>query len=197
MNMSKKTDNKVNMQENEKATKVVSFIDKQREVTQQRYAQLEESLAEMMAAIEDNARLQLNLHDLTLEVMRCADLTTAIDCLVTGLQNRFGLHDVQLWGQPSSFLAKPVPTEGVQQFMQHMQTHAVEFAAADRFPCELWAKSAVVSAAAFRLSAAGQAYAVLLLGRADREFDDAVDVLFLQQFVDIMSLWLAQLMHHH
>ncbi|HQT03087.1 MAG TPA: DUF484 family protein, partial [Thiotrichales bacterium] len=52
------------------SAKVVSFVDKQLHLTQQRQAQLEASLSEMMEAIEDNARLQLNLHDLTLEVMQ-------------------------------------------------------------------------------------------------------------------------------
>lgn len=177
-----------------KTAKVISFVDKQRQVTQQRYQQLESSFAEMMAAIEDNAQLQLNLHDLTLEVMQCTTLAQAVNLLITGLIARFALHDVQLWSMPDYPLAQPIPTEGVCAFLQHMQAHRVEFGTYQQFPSELWGRAGVRSAAAFQLSAHGCAYAVLLLGRDDDQFSECVDVLFLQQFVQIMGLWLAQLM---
>jgi hypothetical protein len=61
------------------------------------------------------------------------------------------------------------------------------------FPMEVWGVTGVFSGCAFRVSAFGQAYGVLVLGRGDTLFSEAADTLFLQQFVDVMGLWLARL----
>lgn len=175
------------------SAKVVSFVDKQLQLTQQRQAQLEVSLSEMMEAIEDNARLQLNLHDLTLEVMQAETLDQAIQLIQQGLKQRFDLRDVQLWGQTNSFLTKAVPTEAMSYFLAYMQRNALAFGAVSAFPTEVWGATGVLSGCAFRVSAYGRAYGVLVLGRGDRLFDEAADTLFLQQFVDVMGLWLARL----
>jgi uncharacterized protein YigA (DUF484 family) len=175
------------------SVKVVSFVDKQLQLTQQRQAQLESSLSEMMEAIEDNARLQLNLHDLTLEVMQAPTLELAVQLIKQGLKQRFDLHDVQLWGQANSLLPKGIPTEAMAYFLAHMQTNALAFGAVSAFPMEVWGVTGVFSGCAFRVSAFGQAYGVLVLGRGDTLFSEAADTLFLQQFVDVMGLWLARL----
>jgi uncharacterized protein YigA (DUF484 family) len=175
------------------SAKVVSFVDKQLQLTQKRQAELESSLSEMMEAIENNARLQLNLHDLTLEVMQSSTLPQAIELIKKGLIQRFELRDVQLWGQANSGLAKAVPTEGMQLFLTYLQSNPLVFGSVSAFPCEIWAATGVVSGCAFRMSAFGHSYGVLVLGRSDNLFNEAADTLFLQQFVDIMSLWLARL----
>lgn len=175
------------------SAKVVSFVDKQLQLTQQRQAQLESSLSEMMEAIEDNARLQLNLHDLTLEVMQAQHLEQAIQLMKQGLKQRFDLRDVQLWGQANSQLPKPIPTEAMGYFLAHMQTNAIAFGSLSAFPTEVWGATGVVSGCAFRVSAFGQAYGVLVLGRGDDLFNEAADTLFLQQFINVMGLWLARL----
>lgn len=175
------------------AVKVVSFVDKQLQLTQQRQAQLETSLSEMMEAIEDNARLQLNLHDLTLEVMQAQTLEQAIQLMKQGLKQRFDLRDVQLWGQTNALLPKAIPTEAMSYFLAHMQTNALAFGSVSAFPTEVWGATGVLSGCAFRVSAFGQAYGVLVLGRGDALFNEAADTLFLQQFVNVMGLWLARL----
>ena len=175
------------------SAKVVSFVDKQLQLTQQRQAQLESSLSEMMEAIEDNARLQLNLHDLTLEVMQAQSLEQAIQLMKQGLKQRFDLRDVQLWGQSHSLLPKAVPTEAMSYFLAHMQANAIAFGAVSAFPTEVWGATGVLSGCAFRVSAFGRAYGVLVLGRGDTLFNEAADTLFLQQFVNVMGLWLARL----
>lgn len=175
------------------SAKVVSFVDKQLQLTQQRQSQLEASLSEMMEAIEDNARLQLNLHDLTLEVMQAQTLDQAIVLIQQGLKQRFDLRDVQIWGQPNASLAKAVPTENMGYFLAHMQSNALAFGAVSAFPTEVWGATGILSGCAFRLSAFGQAYGVLVLGRGDSLFNEAADTLFLQQFVDVMGIWLARL----
>lgn len=175
------------------SAKVVSFVDKQLQLTQQRQAQLESSLSEMMEAIEDNARLQLNLHDLILEVMQAQSLEQAIQFMQQGLKQRFDLRDVQLWGQAHSQLPKPIPTEAMGYFLAHMQTNTIAFGSFSAFPTEVWGATGVLSGCAFRISAFGQAYGVLVLGRGDELFNEAADTLFLQQFVNVMGLWLAHL----
>lgn len=175
------------------SAKVVSFVDKQLQLTQQRQAQLESSLSEMMEAIEDNARLQLNLHDLTLEVMQAQSLEQAIQLMKQGLKQRFDLRDVQLWGQANSQLPKAIPTETMSYFLAHMQANAIAFGAVSAFPTEVWGATGVVSGCAFRVSAFGHAYGVLVLGRGDVLFNEAADTLFLQQFVNVMGLWFARL----
>lgn len=175
------------------SAKVVSFIDKQLQLTQQRQVQLEASLADMLEAIEDNARLQLNLHDLTLEVMQANGLEQAVEWLKQGLKQRFDLRDVQLWGQANSILPKAIPTEDSANFLAYLQGNAQAMGPTSAFPTEVWGATGVVSGCAFRMSAFGKAYAVLLLGRSDELFNETADTLFLQQFVDVMGLWLAHL----
>lgn len=173
--------------------KVISFVDKQLLLTQKRHAELESSLAEMMSAIEDNARLQLNLHDLTLEVMRAHALSDAVTVLCSGLKNRFALRDVQVWGQSGSLLPRPVPTVTMMQFLAHMKLHDIAFGDAKAFPSELWLTPGVVSGCAFRLSGLQSGYGVLVLGRNDLDFSVEADTLFLQQFVAIIGFWLESM----
>lgn len=175
---------------------VISFVDKQLLLTQKRHAALESSLAEMMSAIEDNARLQLNLHDLTLEVMRAHTLSDAVAVLCSGLKNRFALRDVQVWGQPGSLLPSPVPTVTMMQFLAHMKLHDVAFGDAKAFPPEVWLTPGVVSGCAFRLSGLQSGYGVLVLGRNDLDFSVEADTLFLQQFVAIIGFWLESMGAH-
>jgi uncharacterized protein YigA (DUF484 family) len=99
--------------------RIVSFVDKQLALTQKRHAEMEQSLAEVMSAIEDNARLQLNLHELTLEIMRANSLKDAITLLCEGMKARFDLKNVQVWGRAGSYLPTPVPTEQMQQRIIH------------------------------------------------------------------------------
>lgn len=178
----------------ETSNKVVSFVDKQLAITQKRHTEMEKSLSDMMAAIEDNARLQLNLHDLTLEVMRFRDLNTAVEHLCLGLKQRFDLQDVRVWGQTDSLLPQPVPTQAVQDFMHYMQGHPIAAGTGERFPRELWSTAGVVSACAFALRGRAGAFGVMVLGRKDDAFaSDDMDTLFLQQFVAVMALWLESL----
>lgn len=173
--------------------RIVSFADKQLALTQKRHAEVEQSLADVMSAIEDNARLQLNLHELVLEIMRASCLTDAITLLSDGLMARFELRDVQVWGQAESALPQPIPTEMLQQFMRYMRTHPIANGAGDAFPPEIWTKAGVVSGCAFALRGRGSAYGVLVIGRKDDAFEGEVDTLFLQQFVALMGFWLEQM----
>jgi uncharacterized protein YigA (DUF484 family) len=177
----------------ESNAKIVSLVDKQLAMAQKRHEEMEQALSEVMAAIEDNARLQLNLHDLTLEVMRAADLATALSVLISGLKQRFDLKDVQVWGQFGSSLPQPIPTESVMQFMHYMQGHPLVSGLGSTFPIEVWQVARVVSGCAFALRGRQGAYGVVLMGRKDDVFAQEIDTLFLQQFVDIMGLYLERL----
>lgn len=170
--------------------RVVSFIEKQLAVTQKRHAEMEASLAEVMSAIEDNARLQMHLHELACDVMRCSDLSSAIALLTSALKERFSLKDVVLWGQEGSHLPRIVPSTAMQDFMAHLARVRMENGAGARFPLEAWSVPGVVSGCAFRLVGKGYAFGVLLLGRHDDGFVGEIDTLFLQQFVDSIGFWL-------
>jgi uncharacterized protein YigA (DUF484 family) len=170
--------------------RVVSFVEKQLSIAQKRHAEMESSLAEVLSAIEDNARLQLNLHELMCDVMRAGELSSGIECLLQGLKHRFALKDVQIWGMPSAILPQAVPTEPMQLFLTHMAQYPCETGLAERFPTEVWGVAGVVTGCAFRLKGTGQPFGVLVLGRSDDGFDGDVDTLFLKQFVDIMGFWL-------
>jgi uncharacterized protein YigA (DUF484 family) len=170
--------------------RVVSFIEKQLAVTQKRHAEMEASLAEVMSAIEDNARLQMHLHELMCDVMRCRQLDTALTLLRTELKERFSLKDVVLWGQDGSLLPRTVPSSAMCNFMEHLAKVRTENGEGSRFPLESWSVPGVVSGCAFRLIGRGAAFGVLMLGRQDDGFSGEVDTLFLQQFVDIMGFWL-------
>lgn len=170
--------------------RVVSFVEKQLSIAQKRHAEMEASLTEVLAAIEDNARLQLNLHEISCDVMRTGELSAGVNCLLAGLKHRFALKDVQLWGMPASLLPPIVPTEPMQLFLSHMAQYPCEMGLAERFPIEAWGGAGVVTGCAFRLKGIGQPYGVLMLGRSDDGFDGEVDTLFLKQFVDVMGFWL-------
>jgi len=171
------------------SNRVVSFVDKQLALTQKRHAEMEQALSEVMSAIEDNARLQLNLHELTLEIMRATNLSDALVLLCDGLTARFELKDVRVLGQVGSGLPLPVPTEMMQDFMHYMSTHPLANGDGDAFPSEVWSKPGVVSGCAFALKGRGTAYGVLLIGRKDDAFVGEVDTLFLQQFVSVIGFW--------
>jgi len=173
--------------------RVVSFVDKQLALTQKRHAEMEQALSEVMSAIEDNARLQLNLHELTLEVMRASTVTDAIVLLCDGLKARFELKDVRVFGQAGCGLPMPIPTEMMQDFMHYMRTHGVANGGGDAFPPEVWSTPGVVSGCAFALKGRGTAFGVLVIGRKDDAFVGEVDTLFLQQFVSLMGFWFEQL----
>lgn len=169
---------------------VVSFVERQLAIARKRHAEMEASLSEVMAAIEDNARLQMTLHDLALDVMRAHDCATAVRLLREGLLARFSLKDVQLLGMPGTGLPQPLPTETMQGFVQHMDQEVQVCGAGERFPPELWQVPGVVSACVFSLRGRGDTYGLLALGRADDGFAGEVDTLFLRQFVALMGLWL-------
>jgi uncharacterized protein YigA (DUF484 family) len=169
--------------------RVISFVDKQLALTQKRHAEMEQALSEVMSAIEDNARLQLNLHELTLEIMRATNLNDALVLLCDGLAARFELKDVRVLGQVGSGLPLPVPTEMMQDFMHYMLSHSLANGDGDAFPSEVWSKPGVVSGCAFALKGRGRAYGVLLIGRKDDAFVGEVDTLFLQQFVSVIGFW--------
>lgn len=175
------------------SNRVVSFVDKQLALTQKRHAEMEQALSEVMSAIEDNARLQLNLHELTLEIMRATHLTDAIVLLCDGLKARFELKDVRVLGQVGSGLPLPVPTEMMQDFMHYMATHALANGGGDAFPSEVWSTPNVISGCAFALKGRGSAFGVLLIGRKDDAFVGEVDTLFLQQFVSLIGFWFEKL----
>jgi uncharacterized protein YigA (DUF484 family) len=177
----------------ESTNRVVSFIDKQLALTQKRHAEMENALAEVMSAIEDNARLQLNLHELILEVMRAANLEEATLLICDGLKARFELKDVQIWGFAQSNLPQPVPTESMQQFMHYMRSHPIANGGGDAFPCEAWAAAGVVSGCAFSLRGKENVYGVLVIGRKDDAFIGEVDTLFLRQFVAVIGFWLEKM----
>jgi uncharacterized protein YigA (DUF484 family) len=170
--------------------RVVSFIEKQLAVTQKRHAEVETALADVMSAIEDNARLQLHLHELACDVMRCPTLEDAVALLKLALKERFSLKDVVLWGQEGSELAPSVPSPSMQDFMTHLVRVRLENGEGERFPLESWSVPGVVSGCAFRLVGKGYPFGVLLLGRQDDGFVGEIDTLFLQQFVEIMGFWL-------
>ena len=175
------------------SNRVVSFVDKQLALAQKRHAEMEQALSEVMLSIEDNARLQLNLHELTLEIMRATNLNDALVLLCDGLTARFELKDVRVLGQAGSGLPLPVPTEMMQDFMHYMLTHPLANGGGDAFPPEVWSKPAVVSGCAFALKGKGAAYGVLVIGRKDDAFVGEVDTLFLQQFVSVIGFWFEAL----
>lgn len=170
--------------------RVVSFIEKQLAVTQKRHAEMETALADVMSAIEDNARLQLLLHELACDIMRCPTLDSAVELLKLALKERFLLKDVVVWGQEGSELARTVPSPAMQDFMAQLARVRIENGAGERFPLESWSVPGVVSGCAFRLVGKGYPFGVLLLGRQDDGFVGEIDTLFLQQFVEIMGFWL-------
>jgi uncharacterized protein YigA (DUF484 family) len=173
--------------------RIVSFVDKQLALTQKRHAEMEQSLAEVMSAIEDNARLQLNLHELTLEIMRANSLKDATTLLCEGMKARFDLKNVQVWGLAGSYLPTPVPTEQMQQFMSYMCSHAVANGGKEAFPSEIWTTSGVMSGCAFALRGRSTVFGVLVIGRKDDAFIGELDTLFLQQFVSLIGFWFEKL----